>query len=83
MFVGSSPSSDYVNGTVKQDLDDLYFVHNSIPLPKILKEQYDRKIHLKFSGMTAFCQMGLFPQINRAWFAIDNQLFLWNYKQGF
>ncbi|KAL7747465.1 hypothetical protein RI367_007221 [Sorochytrium milnesiophthora] len=42
-----------------------------VPLPDDLLNQYDT---LKSS-----CQMGLFTEINRAWFAIDNRLFLWDY----
>jgi nuclear pore complex protein Nup155 len=24
--------------------------------------------------------MGIFPQIQRAWFTVDNRLFLWDYR---
>jgi nuclear pore complex protein Nup155 len=27
--------------------------------------------------------MGLFPEIERAWFTVDNKLFLWDYNDGF
>ena len=27
--------------------------------------------------------MGLFEDIDRAWFTIDNKLFLWNYTDGY
>ena len=28
-------------------------------------------------------KMGLFEEIERAWFTVDNKLFLWNYNDGF
>lgn len=28
------------------------------------------------------CFMGLLPDIHRAWFTIDNQIFLWDYHDG-
>ena len=27
--------------------------------------------------------MGLLPEIERAWIAIDHQLFLWDYNEGY
>ena len=29
------------------------------------------------------CFMGFFPEINRAWMTVDNQLFIWNYTNGY
>lgn len=26
--------------------------------------------------------MGIFPEIERAWFTVDNRLFLWDYVDG-
>ncbi|KAL6064256.1 Nucleoporin 155 [Balamuthia mandrillaris] len=45
-----------------------------VVLPEVLLEQYSR--------LECKCFMGIFPQINRAWITIDNQLFLWNYDDG-
>jgi hypothetical protein len=41
-------------------------------LPLAITDQY-RNIQVNMS-------MGIFPEINRAWVAIDNRLFLWNYN---
>lgn len=30
----------------------------------------------------AKCMMGLFPEIERAWFTVDNKLILWDYLDG-
>ena len=46
----------------------------TIPLPVGLEEQFN---HMQFS-----CDMGLFPEINRAWLTIDSNLFLWAYDNG-
>ncbi|GJQ14113.1 hypothetical protein GpartN1_g5904.t1 [Galdieria partita] len=43
------------------------------PLPPALVEQY--------SYVESKCFMGIFPEIERAWFTVDNKLFLWNYNQ--
>jgi len=45
-----------------------------LPLPKALFEQYS---HLECKSF-----MGIFPEIHRAWFTVDNRLFLWNYATG-
>lgn len=45
-----------------------------IPLPSELMEQ--------FSYMQCNCQMGLFPEIRRAWLSIDSDIFVWNYEDG-
>ncbi|CAB3985686.1 nuclear pore complex Nup155-like [Paramuricea clavata] len=45
-----------------------------VPLPSELVEQ--------FSYMQCNCQMGLFPEIRRAWLSIDSDIFVWNYEDG-
>ncbi|XP_076159281.1 nuclear pore complex protein Nup155 isoform X1 [Alosa pseudoharengus] len=45
-----------------------------VPLPPELVEQ--------FSHMQCNCMMGVFPEINRAWLTIDNDIFMWNYEDG-
>lgn len=45
-----------------------------IPLPAELTEQ--------LSHMQTNCQMGLFPQIGRAWLTVDSDLFVWLYETG-
>ncbi|KAA1107059.1 hypothetical protein PGT21_000845 [Puccinia graminis f. sp. tritici] len=46
----------------------------TIHLPDVLFDQYDIQQHR--------CLMGIFPQIQRAWFTVDNRLFLWDYRDG-
>jgi len=36
-----------------------------------------------FLEMQVSCFMGLFTSITRAWLAIDNLLFFWNYEDGY
>lgn len=45
-----------------------------IPLPAELTEQ--------LSHMQTCCQMGLFPEIGRAWLSVDSDLFVWRYETG-
>ncbi|WRT64996.1 uncharacterized protein IL334_001937 [Kwoniella shivajii] len=44
------------------------------PLPDALHQE------LNFKHLTA--KMGLFEEIERAWFTVDNKLFLWDYSDG-
>ncbi|WWD22088.1 hypothetical protein CI109_106577 [Kwoniella shandongensis] len=44
------------------------------PLPDELHQE------LNYKHLTA--KMGLFPEIERAWFTVDNKLFLWDYSDG-
>ncbi|PLW37309.1 hypothetical protein PCANC_15434 [Puccinia coronata f. sp. avenae] len=46
----------------------------TIHLPDVLFDQYDIQQHR--------CLMGIFPEIQRAWFTVDNRLFLWDYRDG-
>ncbi|WAQ92935.1 hypothetical protein PtA15_17A417 [Puccinia triticina] len=46
----------------------------TIHLPDVLFDQYDIQQHR--------CLMGIFPEIQRAWFTVDNRLFLWDYTDG-
>lgn len=32
--------------------------------------------------MQCNCMMGLFPEINRAWLTIDNDIYVWLYEDG-
>ncbi|XP_014679572.1 PREDICTED: nuclear pore complex protein Nup155-like, partial [Priapulus caudatus] len=45
-----------------------------VPLPPELVEQ--------FAHMQCNCNMGLFPEISRAWLTIDSDIFAWNYENG-
>ena len=46
-----------------------------VPLPAELVEQ--------FGHMQCNCNMGLFPEISRAWLSIDSDIFVWNYEDGY
>lgn len=35
-----------------------------------------------FSDKHLTARMGLFEEIDRAWFTVDNKLFLWDYNDG-
>ncbi|KAG5513990.1 hypothetical protein PMAC_000612 [Pneumocystis sp. 'macacae'] len=43
-------------------------------IPDAIFEQYNRT--------ECYTQMGLFPEIQRAWITVDNRLYLWNYLNG-
>ncbi|KTW30323.1 hypothetical protein T552_00796 [Pneumocystis carinii B80] len=43
-------------------------------IPDVIFEQYNRT--------ECYTQMGLFPEIQRAWITVDNRLYLWNYLSG-
>lgn len=45
-----------------------------VPLPEELIEQ--------FAHMQCNCVMGLFPEISRAWLAIDSDIYFWVYEDG-
>ncbi|XP_057299970.1 nuclear pore complex protein Nup155-like [Hydractinia symbiolongicarpus] len=45
-----------------------------VPLPDELVEQ--------FSHMQCNCVMGVFPEISRAWLAIDSDIYFWIYEDG-
>ena len=36
----------------------------------------------RFIDMQCNCMMGVFPEICRAWLTIDNDIFMWNYEDG-
>jgi len=80
-FFNSGASADYIYDvkskkglSLPKALLDQYEGRptKSLPLPKVLLEQYE--------GVECTCFMGIFPEINRVWITIDNQLFLWNYE---
>ncbi|KAG4305935.1 hypothetical protein PORY_000845 [Pneumocystis oryctolagi] len=43
-------------------------------IPDAIFEQYNKT--------ECYTQMGLFPEIQRAWITVDNRLYLWNYLNG-
>ncbi|RWS23862.1 nuclear pore complex protein Nup155-like protein, partial [Leptotrombidium deliense] len=49
-------------------------VMSTIPLPPAITEQ--------FGYMQQNCEMGLLPEIGRAWLTVDSNIFLWSYDNG-
>jgi len=45
-----------------------------VPLPAELVEH--------FGHMQCNCNMGIFPQVSRAWLTIDSDIYLWRYEDG-
>ena len=48
---------------------------------------YEQFLHLPRQILSIYREdsatsMGLFPELNRAWIAIDNRFFIWNYTHG-
>jgi len=54
------------------DIRPAFRLRKMIPLPDIL--------HHMYKSLECKCFMGLFPEVNRAWITVDNQLCLWNYE---
>lgn len=58
-------------------------------IPDVIFEQYNSKRIWpsirpfdRVLGTECYTQMGLFPEIQRAWITVDNRLYLWNYLSG-
>ncbi|XP_037068842.1 nuclear pore complex protein Nup155-like [Pollicipes pollicipes] len=49
-------------------------VQKKVPLPAELVEHFN---HLQCN-----CMMGLFPELNRAWLTIDNDIYVWLFESG-
>ncbi|XP_066922124.1 nuclear pore complex protein Nup155-like [Clytia hemisphaerica] len=62
-------SADGISGGDKQVTST-----KRVPLPDELLEQ--------FAHMQCNCVMGLFPEISRAWLAIDSDIYFWVYEDG-
>ncbi|XP_029645165.1 nuclear pore complex protein Nup155 [Octopus sinensis] len=64
----------FLNGRVDieifADIGDM----KKVPLPPELVEH--------FGHMQCQCSMGLFPEIERAWLAIDSDIYIWRYEDG-
>ena len=63
-----------------------------IPLPTSLNALYSKSMpsHLSLTQPANHCIaleyktfMGVFPEINRVWMTIDNNLYLWDYEDGY
>ena len=39
-------------------------------------------VHLLLQDMQCNCVMGLFPEVSRAWLAIDSDIYFWVYEDG-
>nr|ODO01102.1 hypothetical protein L204_01827 [Cryptococcus depauperatus CBS 7855] len=64
----------YVISQRSAQVHDYCDITKRTPLPDALHQELSRK------NLTA--RMGLFSEIERAWFTIDNKLFLWDYVDG-
>lgn len=73
LFTGGNTSSGAYSELVTESWTPFY-IKRSLPIPEALFEQ--------ITGVPATCSMGLFPQIDRAWIALNNQLYLWDYVRG-
>lgn len=73
--------ADYLNASLSQP----YRLHLSAPWAPLKKVRTltipDAVIQAATSAQTSAAQ-GLFPEIERAWFTIDGQLYLWRYTEG-
>ncbi|KAK4316417.1 hypothetical protein Pmani_012431 [Petrolisthes manimaculis] len=71
--VSGLSESDYPNSG---DLRSARHLHTTrkVPLPSELMHH--------FQHMQCNCMMGLFPEINRAWLTIDNDIYVWLYEDG-
>ncbi|KAJ3356583.1 hypothetical protein HDU91_005527, partial [Kappamyces sp. JEL0680] len=51
-------------------------------LPDFMLQKYDGRTNRgsKDAALQVSSFMGIFPEINRVWMTIDNQLYLWNYE---
>lgn len=73
--------ADYLNASLSQP----YRLHLSPPWAPLKKVRTltipDAVIQAASSAQSSAAQ-GLFPEIERAWFTIDSQLYLWRYTEG-
>lgn len=73
--------ADYLNASLSQP----YRLHLSAPWAPLKKVRTltipDAVIQAATSAQSSAAQ-GLFPEIERAWFTIDSQLYLWRYTEG-
>ena len=73
MFTGANTSSAAYSELPTESWTPFY-VRRSLRIPEALFEQ--------MTGVPATCSMGLLPQIDRVWIALNNQLYLWDYVGG-
>ncbi|KAI5740100.1 hypothetical protein M8J76_000495 [Diaphorina citri] len=69
--VSGSSELDYPRGAAFTNIKQLVPV-NKVPIPPEIIEN--------FSLIQSHSSMGLFPEINRAWLAVDNQIYIWDYE---
>uniref|UniRef100_A0A8D8PSS0 Nuclear pore complex protein Nup155 n=4 Tax=Cacopsylla melanoneura TaxID=428564 RepID=A0A8D8PSS0_9HEMI len=62
---------DYPQGAAFTNIKQLVPI-NKVPIPPEIIEN--------FSLIQSHSLMGLFPEINRAWLAVDNQIYIWDYE---
>ncbi|SPP81701.1 blast:Nuclear pore complex protein Nup155 [Drosophila guanche] len=59
-------------------LDD---AHNLKQLRTVTKSAIPNEILEHFKHVKCHCNMGLFPEIGRAWLTIDSEIYIWTYNQ--
>lgn len=75
-IVMQAQNSEYVYCDNPQELGPLtpFAKTDIINIPDVIFDQYNQT--------ESFTQMGLFPEIERAWITVDNRLYFWHYKNG-
>lgn len=59
---------------VQSNTNSRVFSHDCKSIPRAIREEMQR--------VDCNLSMGIFTEINRAWIAVDNRLFLWNYYKS-
>ncbi|EDW28316.1 GL19137 [Drosophila persimilis] len=55
--------------------------HNLKQLRTVTKSAIPNEILEHFKHVKCHCNMGLFPEIGRAWLTIDSEIYIWTYNQ--
>lgn len=76
-------ADEHLNKT--SGLDNYYFDHDNglgdfSRFEKVNQLNLPDKFFDEYNSTESITKMGLFPEIERSWIAVDNKLVLWNYK---
>lgn len=73
--------TDYINNVDSSYLSQIsqFRLINKIPLPQEISDHFST-LAAGSSGDTT--TMGMFPDINRAWMAVESDIYLWNFETG-
>ncbi|ALC39288.1 Nup154 [Drosophila busckii] len=72
--------NDYDYKTLAQLTSD--DTHNLQQLRTLIKSSIPTEILEHFNHIKTHCNMGLFPEIGRAWLTIDSGMYIWTYDQA-